>query len=41
MRKRKSTSNKPDYREKEKYRRKKDAIHKRREERKPKQRKVK
>jgi hypothetical protein len=34
MRKRRSTGNRPDYRRKERYRREKDIIHKRREERK-------
>jgi hypothetical protein len=38
MRRRRSTSSKPDHKEKEKYRGKKDAIHKKREERKPEQR---
>jgi hypothetical protein len=38
MQRRRSTSSRPDYREKEKYRREKDTIHKGREEEKPKQR---
>jgi hypothetical protein len=37
MRKRRSTNNKPDHREKERYKGKKDAIYKGREEGKPKQ----
>jgi hypothetical protein len=41
MRRRRSTNNKLDYRGKEKYKRKKDTIYKKREERKPEQRGVK
>jgi hypothetical protein len=41
IQRKRSTNNKPDYREKERYRREKDAIHKRREEEKPKQKGVK
>jgi hypothetical protein len=38
MRRRRSTGSKPDHRGKERYKRKKDVIHKRREEGKPEQR---
>jgi hypothetical protein len=38
MRRRKSTNSKPDHKEKERYKREKNIIHKRREERKPEQR---
>jgi hypothetical protein len=41
MQKRKSTSNKPDYRGKKRYRREKNVIHKKKKEEKLKQRKVK
>jgi hypothetical protein len=38
MQRRRSTSNKPDYKEKKRYKEKKDVIHKRREKRKLEQR---
>jgi hypothetical protein len=38
MQKRRSISSGPDHREKERYKEKKDVIHKKKEERKPKQR---
>jgi hypothetical protein len=38
MRRRRSTDNKPDYRGKERYKKKKDVIHKRKKEEKPEQR---
>jgi hypothetical protein len=41
MQKRRSTGNRPDYRGKERYKGKKDVIHKGREEEKPEQRGVK
>jgi hypothetical protein len=41
MQRRKSTSNKPDHREKERYKGKKNTIYKERKEEKPVQRKVK
>jgi hypothetical protein len=41
MQRKRSTSNKPDYRRKERYKGEKDTIYKRREERKPEQREVK
>jgi hypothetical protein len=41
MRKKRSISNKPAYRGKERYRKKKNIIHKRRKEKKPEQREVK
>jgi hypothetical protein len=41
IQRRRSTGNKPDYREKERYKKKKNVIYKKREKRKPKQRKVK
>jgi hypothetical protein len=41
MQRKRSTGNKPDHKGKERYKGKKDIIHKRREKRKPKQRGVK
>jgi hypothetical protein len=41
MQRKRSINNKPDYREKERYKREKNIIHKKREERKPKQKEVK
>jgi hypothetical protein len=41
MRRRRSTSSRPDHRGKERYKEEKDVIHKRKKEEKPKQREVK
>jgi hypothetical protein len=41
MRRKRSTSSEPDHRGKKRYKRKKDVIHKKREEKKPIQRRVK
>jgi hypothetical protein len=41
MRRKRSTNNRPDHKEKERYKKEKDVIYKKREEKKPEQREVK